>query len=253
MRAPELCRGTAVIYRRELAGLFLQPVAWVLLALGLFLNGYSFQSLLLAAKGDADTALTYAFLGGFGMLSIVLPPLLTMRMISEEARSGLLEFLLTAPVKDGALVLGKALAATTFMAVLWAGMFVLAAALSACGATIDWPRLVLAWLGAVQSSLLFCSAGLLASALSATPVVAAFLGTMFCAAIVLAPGLVGQLSFLPRATRNALIERIDVASQLEQTFLRGMFDSSTSVLLLAASAVLLVLCTRRVEMQRWRA
>lgn len=253
MRGPLLLRGTAVIYRRELAGLFLQPVAWVLLGLGLFLNGYSFHSLLVAAKGDPDLAFTYAFLGGFGWISIVLPPLLTMRMISEEARSGLLEFLLTAPVKDGALVLGKVLAATTFMAVLWGGAFVLAAALAACGAAIDWPRLALAWFGAVQSSLVFCSAGLLASALSATPVVAAFLGMIFCAAILLAPSLIGQLAFLSRATRNALIERIDLAGQLEQSFLRGLFDSSTLVLLLACSAVLLVLCTRRVEMQRWRA
>ncbi|TAJ24258.1 MAG: hypothetical protein EPO68_01705 [Planctomycetota bacterium] len=252
MRGPELLRGTAVIYRRELSGLFLQPVAWVLLALGLFLNGYAFPALLIATKGDADAAFLYAFRSGFGWISIVLPPLLTMRMISEEARSGMLEYLLTAPVKDGALVLGKVLAATTFMAVLWGGAFVLAAALAACGAAIDWPRLVLAWGGTVLASLVFCSAGLVASALAATPVVAAFLGMMLCAGIVLLPTFVDRLAFASRATRRALIERIDLAGQLEQTFLRGMFDSSTLVLLVSTSAVLLVLCTRRLEMQRWR-
>jgi ABC-2 type transport system permease protein len=255
MRSPQLLRGAVVIYRRELAGLFLQPVAWVLLGLGLFFNGFFFELYLRAARGDADLAFTYLYGNGVSwwLLMFVLPPLLTMRMISEEARSGLLEYLLTAPVRDGALVLGKVLAATTFMAVLWGGAFVLAASLTACGASIDWTRLALGWCGAVQASLLFCSAGLLASALSSTPIVAAFLAMMFGAAILLAPNLVARLAFVPRGWRAALFERIDVAGQLQQSFLRGLFDSATTISLLAGSAVLLVLCVRRVEMQRWRA
>ncbi|MBM3977530.1 MAG: hypothetical protein FJ299_11145 [Planctomycetes bacterium] len=255
MRGTGFIGGSWVVYRRELANLFLQPIAWVLLALALFLNGYFFKLYLVAAGGDADLAFAYLYGSGFSwwMLTLVLPPLLTMRMISEEARSGLLEFLLTAPLRDGALVLGKVLAATSFMAVLWAGAFFLAAALAVSGASIDWTRLLLAWAGAVQGSLLFCSAGLLASALSATPAIAAFLGMMFGAAILLAPTLVGQLTFLSSDLQRAIHQRIDLVGQVEQSFLRGLFDSSTSVFLIACSAVLLVLCTRRVEMQRWRA
>jgi ABC-2 type transport system permease protein len=248
-------RGTWVIYRRELGGLFLQPIAWVLLALALFLNGFFFELYLRAAKGDADLAFSYLYGTGFSwwILTLVLPPLVTMRMISEEARSGMLEFLLTAPVRDSALVLGKLLAATTFMAVLWASVFVYALALSSCGAVIDWPRLGLAWCGTVLGSGLFCAAGLLASALSSTPIVAAFLGMMLNAAILFLPRLVVQLGFLPRATRSELAARVNVVEQIHDSFLRGLFDSATLVFLLVWTALLLVLCTRRVEMQRWNA
>ncbi|MEO0652568.1 MAG: ABC transporter permease, partial [Planctomycetota bacterium] len=107
--------GAWTIYRRELAGLFFQPLAWVLLFLALLFNGGMLLLWLYGSGGDVNLALA-ASLGGWGfwILACVLSPLVTMRMISEESKSGLLEFLLTAPVGDAAVVFGKYLAASTF-------------------------------------------------------------------------------------------------------------------------------------------
>ena len=91
-------QGTWVIYRRELAGLFLAPLGWVLLFLALFANGLFVYLLLDATRGDVGTVLRSALGGGtlFWALLVFLPPLLAMRMMAEESRTGTLEYLLTA-------------------------------------------------------------------------------------------------------------------------------------------------------------
>ena len=113
-------RGCVTICRRELAGLFLSPLAWILLLVTLLLNGLFFQFYVSASNGDVVLALETALGGGaiFWAFMVVLTPLITMRMVSEEARDGTLEFLLTAPVSDAAVIVGKFLAATNFKAVL---------------------------------------------------------------------------------------------------------------------------------------
>src|SRR5688572_21841259 len=105
-------RGTWTIYRRELAGLFLGPLAWVLLCLALLVHGVFLTLFVADTQGEINGALMRAHGGAlvFWGLLLVLPPLLTMRMISEEARTGTLEFLQTAPVRDFEVVLGKLLA-----------------------------------------------------------------------------------------------------------------------------------------------
>ena len=86
-------RSLGAIYRRELAGLFFSPLAWVLLLLTLFYQAFFFLFFVEGLRGEVNAALTWT-LGGsysFWYLVLFLPPLVTMRMISEETRSGLLE------------------------------------------------------------------------------------------------------------------------------------------------------------------
>ena len=244
-------RGLAAIFRRELAGLFVGPLAWVLLTIALALNGYLYVVYLKSSGGDVDAALRLASGDSFMFwaLSVLFPPLLTMRMISEEARSGLLEFLLTAPVTDAAVVLGKFLAATTFMALLWGAVFVYAAVTHAVGPPVDWGIQACAWLGAVLASALFCAIGLCASSLTSTPIVAAFGAIVVDLAIVIAPLL--ALLTEARWIRDA-VARIDVRAHLEDSFLIGVLDTSYLVFFVAWTALFLFLATRAVEARRWR-
>ena len=244
-------RGTLAIYRRELAGLFLGPLAWVLLALAFLLNGWLFVLYLKGSGGDVDVSVRMA-LGqswAFWTLLILLPPLLTMRMISEESRSGLLEFLLTAPVSDAAVVLGKFFAAATFLALLWAGIVVYAVTLGTLGIAPDPGVLLGGWLGAILASGLFCAIGLFASSLTNTPVLSAFAAVLINLAIVIAP-LLGQLHD-ERWIHRAL-ERVDVLDHHRSSFLLGVLDSSYVVFFVAWTALFLFLTVRTLETRRWR-
>ena len=244
-------KGLGAIFRREIAGLFVGPLAWVLLTIALVLNGYLYVVYLKTAQGDLDVSTRLA-LGDsyvFWALIVLFPPLLTMRMIAEESRSGLLEFLLTAPVTDAAVVVGKFLAATAFMALLWSAVFVYASTASAFGPSIDWGILAGGWIGAVLASALFCAIGLCASSFTSTPIVAAFAAVVLNLAIVIAP----LLALLSDAdwVRDA-VARVDVRAHLQQSFMLGIVDSAYLVFFLAWTGLFLFLSIRAIEARRWR-
>lgn len=246
-------KGLGTIWRRELAGLFYAPLAWVLLFLVLLYQAYFFLLILVSKGGEVNGSLTFLLGGGFPfwLLLLVLPPLLTMRMISEESRSGLLEFLLTAPVSDAAVVTGKALAATTFFGLAWSGTFLFAALVQLLGASPDWGLLVAVWLGATLASAFFCGIGLVSSAVFSTPLLAAFFAILVNIALYALPilarawrGPVGELL-------GAALERVDVLGHFRTSFLIGTVDSAHVVFFLAWTAAFLFLAVRAVESRRW--
>ena len=245
--------GVWTIYRRELVGLFLGPLAWVLLCLALALDGFFFTYYLAATGGDVNYALHLASGGSWlwWALMNLLPPLITMRMISEEARTGTLEFLLTAPVRDGAVVLGKLLAATTVMAVLWSANLVYALTLSQLGAAPDWGPVWSSLLGALLVSALFCAIGLVASAGTGTPLLAAFLA--FCAnlALLSLPFLRGLLVLPQEHWFLSLLRHVDVVGQVRSSFLLGVLDTQHVAFFLVWTAFCVVLATRFLEARRW--
>lgn len=244
-------RGLYAITRRELAGLFVGPLAWALLFIGVLLQGWLFVLYLRGFNGDVDLALRWT-LGGswvFWSLLILVPPLLTMRMISEESRTGILEFLLTAPVSDAAVVTGKFIAALVFLAILWSTAFVYGGVVSSLGMAPDWGALSGGWLGAVLCSALFCAIGLCASAATSTPIVAAF-GAIIVNLVFVAAPLLTDLS--DQLWVRRAVARIDVIDHHKAAFLSGVLDTSYVVFFLAWTAFFLFLAVRAVEARRWR-
>ena len=241
-------RGLTAIWRRELAALFLGPLAWTLLFLAFLFVGPLFVQQLQREGGDVDQSLRFTLVLMF-YVAVIAAPLVTMRMISEESRGGLLEYLLTAPVADAAVVTGKFLAATSFFAILAGVVFVLALALAWQGVPPDFGTLVTGWIGVVLASGLFCAIGLLASSLTSTPIVAAFAAVVLDLVLVLAPQLarLSSAGWVGRA-----VSRIDVTDHLSSSFLRGSIDSAHVVFFVAWSALCLFFAVRAVETRRWR-
>lgn len=246
-------RGTLTIFRRELAGLFLTPLAWVLLMFAVILNGFFLVALVQASRGYVDDALNYLLgIGGvFWMVVVVLPPLLTMRSISEEAKSGQLEFLLTAPVTDTAVVLGKHLAVSAFMAVMWASVPLFGIVMELLGASPDWGQLAMGYVGAVLCSTLFCAVGMVASALSSTPLLAAFLGFVFNLMLLVLPIAAGSLGGEIGGLLVGLGERLNIPLHLQTSFMRGAFDTADVFFFGAWTALFLFAAVRLVEARRW--
>jgi gliding motility-associated transport system permease protein len=246
--------GAWTIYRRELAALFFSPLAWVLLCATLLLNGALFVLYLEETGGDTGQAISFALglLIPFWAVQIVLPPLLTMKMLSEESRSGLLEFLLTSPVSDLAVVLGKLLAATTFLWVLWSSVILYALALGGLGAHVDWGPVWGALIGACLTSALFCAIGLVASASTHVPILAAFLAFVFNVVLLLLPFLAHIAGAQPDNWQGALSRRVDVISRLQGSFTLGVFDLAHFAFFAAWTAFFVFLATQLLESRRWR-
>ena len=253
-------RGCWTIYRRELAGLFFGPLAWVVLCLALYVNGFHFSVLYLTlTQGDVTESLLFSLGGGrmYWGFMLVLPPLLTMRMVSEEARSGVLEFLLTSPVSDAAVILGKLGAATTLMAVLWSSTLVYAGTVEWIGTVpaggVDWGPIWTGLLGSVLVSALFCALGLVASAGTSTPLLAAFIALVGNIAILLLP-IAGTATGLDAThwVRQAII-KVDVLARYQGSFMLGVIDTRGLVFFLAWTGFFVFVAIRLLEARRWRA
>jgi len=244
-------KGLTTIYRRELASLFLAPLAWILLGVSLLLNGWAFVATLKSTGGDITYTLRIANGGSLfnWAVQIFLPPLLTMRMISEEARNGLLEFLQTSPVSDGAVVVGKFLAAWSFMAIFWLSGLAYALSLQLLGHPPDWPPVLGAYIGLLLVSGLFCSIGLFTSSITSAPVLAAFCALMGSVGILSLPWLV-RLFEVPWLSDG--VGAVDIMSSFDRSFLIGVLDTKVLVFFIAWTFFFTFLATRAVEAKRWR-
>ena len=110
-----------VLCGREVESYFLAPLMYLVLAVFLFLNGIAFYYAVEESAGNVNQTVR-TFLGQsmlFWINVLVIPPLLTMRLLAEEKRTGTIEGLMTAPVTDLAVVLAKFFGALLFFVALW--------------------------------------------------------------------------------------------------------------------------------------
>jgi gliding motility-associated transport system permease protein len=243
--------GALTIYRRELAGLFLSPLAWILLCISLLLTGWFFVTVLNDSGGDVTVALSFASGGSkvYWLVMLFLPPLLTMRMISEESRNGLLEFLMTSPVSDASVVLGKFLAAWSFLALLWSSTLIYAVALHGLGVPPDWPPVLGGYVGALLVSALFTSIGLLSSSLFSAPALSAFMALCASIAVIFLPPLTGLFDY---QWLSETVEAVDILAHFQRSFLIGVLDTQVLLFFTAWAGFFLFLTVRSVEAKRWK-
>src|SRR5436190_17449818 len=128
-------RNILAIVERELRAYFISPIAYVILTIFVFLSGLFFRSILaqvlqmglmsqLQAQQmgprpmDMPGMITRGFLSTMSVILLFIMPMLTMGLFSEEKKRGTIELLLTSPVTDLQVVLGKVLAAVAFFLIL---------------------------------------------------------------------------------------------------------------------------------------
>jgi len=242
------------LWRKELLAYFLSPLAYVVMVMFLFLMGYSFWSLTdWLVEGVESPGIMQVLFGDslfFWITMLVLPPVITMRLFAEEVRSGTIETLMTAPVDDTAVVLGKYAAALTLFVLMWLPTASYAFALRYFdpGVSIHFNALWTGFLGALLLGAFYLSVGLLASSLTRSLVVAAIMGiAMICAMFI--------TGFVPYICREANIRAVgEYISALKhmQDFSRGIVDSRPIVFYLSATILVLFVTTRVVTSRRWK-
>ena len=243
---------------RELRNLFLSPLAWCVLAVvqlveaWLFL-GYVEQYLEVAPRlvgNPAAAGITdYVTRGVFGSASIVMlltVPLLSMRLVSEERRSGSLALLLSAPVSSFEIVLGKYLGLTAFLALSTLMLLLMPLSLAA-GTSLDYGRLAAAALGLTLLTSAFAAAGLYMSSLSRQPVLAA----MSSFGLLLFLWVVNLLGH-GEGRVTGILHYLSITDHYEG-FLRGTFDTVDVSFYLLFIAGFLVFSVRRFTALRLQA
>lgn len=247
-----MIRGAWPLYKRELRGVFVTPLAWVLLTSFLGVQGLHFFLLVshyAAQTESAESSPLQAFFGQTVLLYLPLLftcPLLTMRLFAEERRSGTLEPLLTAPVDALGVVLGKYLAALTTYAALWVGTFLYVVLLAREG-DLDWGVVATSYAAVLSVGAGYLALGLLSSALSSSQLTAATLATTLTVGLFML-GL-GEFIFEEGPLRD-FCSYVSVWTQMNEAS-QGLLDLRRVVWNASLVGLPLFLTTRVVESWRW--
>ena len=153
---------------KEVHALFTSPIAYAVIAVFIVLSGYTFTVTLFVSK---QATLVHIFFQAAIQL-ILLVPLITMRQFAEERRSGTLELLLTAPLREIEIVAAKFIASMVVVVAMTSLTLIYAVVLAIYGEP-DWGPIYSGYLGVLMLGAALVAIGLVISALTANQIVAA--------------------------------------------------------------------------------
>jgi ABC-2 type transport system permease protein len=241
------------ILRRELIAYFSSPLAYLVMTGFLLLQGGIFY-LVLAFLNDPmgqTMAPMTAFFGGtifFWLFLLFVVPVITMRLIAEERKTGSLEILLTSPLTEAQVIVGKFLAALVFYAALWLPTTLYVVILRRF-TDIDLGPVLAGYLGVLLVGFLFLGVGTFASTLTSNHLVAAilaFVGLVFLFALPLIEQLAPAGSMIKTAMGH-----MDLWAHMED-YAMGIVDTRHIVYEVSVGLLFLFLATRSLELKKGR-
>jgi ABC-2 type transport system permease protein len=243
-------RRTLVICRREVESYFVSPVFWVLAWAFLAFFGLAFGIYVGQTGGQAPQAEMGPLMGLLGTILLFVTPILAMRLLSEEMRSGTMELLMTSPVREWHVVLGKWLAAFFVFAIMIAltGFHVAIMMRLATNGMAPGP-LFASYVGTVLLGAALLAVGTLTSSLTENQVVAAFLGIMAVMVLWFLP-LMG--SVMGTESLAATVLSYAGLSDHYFNFGEGVIDTRDALYFLLLTVGALYVATRFLESRRWR-
>lgn len=239
-------RNITTMMQREFGAYCLSPIAYVVMAIFLFTNGLAFGLGTFVAGGEASLRGlfdTWTIL----ILAFVLP-MLTMRLFSEELRSGTIETLLTIPITETQVVVGKFLGAFLMYVVLLAALLLYPIILAMYG-QLDLSLLVCNYIGLLLLGGLYIAVGVFFSACTKHQIIAVLLSFALLALMTFASqALATQVD---TAWLRVLMQHISIRSHFHD-FVRGMLDLNHVVFFLTTTGLFLFLAVKKLEMRRWQ-
>lgn len=230
------------IARRELGAYFVSPIAYIVTAAFLFISGLFFAIILINTY-QASLEMVFA---NVVITLLFIAPLLTMRLLADEYRSGTIEVLLTAPVSDWQVVLGKFLAALGLFCIMLLITLYYPLMLWRLGGNPDIGPIVSGYIGMLLLGSAMLALGTLTSAMTQNQIVAA----------VASFGIVLVL-WLLEAAASISPDAAEVLSALSlrehyDEFARGAINASDVLYYLSLTAGSLFVATRILETRRYR-
>jgi ABC-2 type transport system permease protein len=217
-------KGWNAVFKRELSGYFVTPVAYVFIVIFLILAGvFAWDSGLGAfyERGQADLR---SFFGFMPWLFLFLIPAVSMRMWAEERKGGTIELLLTLPIAQAGAVLGKFLAAWAFTAIALVLTFPMWITVNYLGSP-DNGAIFTAYIGSILMAGGFLAVGSLLSAATKSQVIAFILTVVACFILLLA-GHPPVIEFLRAWAPAPIVETVATFSFLTRfdSLAKGVID-----------------------------
>ena len=249
------------IAHKELKGYFASPVAYVVIGFSAILFGWFFINLLYyfdrmalqAGSGfqgpqavNVNEILISPLFLNVSVILLFTLPLITMRTYAEEKRSGTIELLLTSPLTDLQIVIGKFLGGLVLYLAMLAVTLVHVGFLFAYG-NPEWRPVATGYLGLVLMGGCFLSLGLFISSLTRNQIIAG----MVTFAVFLMFWVINWIATFMDPTPQAVLNYLSITEHLND-FARGVLDTKHLIYYFSFIAFSLFLTVRAVDSERWR-
>ncbi len=254
-------RNIWTICRRELYAYFVSPIAWVLLTIFAFLSG-AFTYLISAAfvraslEGqmsgqtfpmNVNEQVIAPLFSNMAVVGLFLIPLISMRLFAEEKRQGTIELLVTSPVHELEIIIGKWLSAVLMYGALLVVLLADYSFLFFYG-NPDWKPVATGFLGILLQGGCLLAFGTFISTLTRNQIVAGAIG--FALALVL--WILNWTTSFGNSDTVQVLNYLSIVSHMD-SFSRGVLDSKDLIYYLSMIFFGLFLTARSLESLRWRA
>ena len=240
-------RNILAVCSKELYTYFVSPIAYFVCFVFIAILGFLFSIVLITAsrQGLTGGAVMETLFGQMAIILLFFTPVLTMKLFAEERKSGTIELLLTSPITDGQVVLGKFLASATLMLIML-NLTLLFPFLTQRFGHLDIGLLLSGYLGVILITSSFLALGLLMSSMCKNQLVAAL--TSF--GILLTLWVIGAL-----AARGGMIGNFLSYLSLSEhynDFARGVIPLKDVVYYVSFTCVCLFATFKSIESSKWR-
>ncbi len=253
-------RNILVIFKKELKSYFASPIAYLLLAIFAVIFGFFFYSatrffvlqgmqMQMMGRGmpmDVNEYVIRPLLTNASVIGLFLIPMITMRLYAEEKRSGTIELLMTSPVRDLEIVLGKWFAALVlYISIL--GISGINIAILYVFGRPDWKPILVGYLGLMLQGGCLLAIGIFISTMTKNQIIAG--GATFAVCLML--WVLDWVSAYDQSAWAKVVSYLSVVTHFEP-FSKGVIDSKDVIFYLSMIFFGLFLTTRSVESLRWR-
>lgn len=235
---------THMIYRKEMAVFFNSPVAYIVLAVFAVMTSIFFSNTFFL-NNQSDLRPLFEVVPWVFMFFV---PAITMSLVARERQSGTLEFLVTLPVTDSQIIIGKFLAAFTLVATALGFSLVHFFTLIAVGKHVDVGAVLCGYFGLLLVGALYCAIGIFCSTVTDNQISAFILTLLIITVFFFFFGK--MVTFVP-AFLAGLVQYMSVNHHLEGIS-RGVMDSRNLLYFGSGIAFFLLVSTRLLEMRKWR-
>jgi ABC-2 type transport system permease protein len=235
-------KNVSTVFKREFLSFFNSPIAYIVITVFLLFSGWLFfQQFFLVGQ-----ATMRPFFGSVPVLFLFLAPAITMRLIAEERKTKTISLLLTLPISNMEIILGKFLAAEALLGVALFLTLPYALTVSALG-SLDWGPVWGGYLGALLMGGAYLAVGMFSTALTSNQIVAFIVGLGLNFVFFIIDKV---LIFLPEKLANWL-EYLSVDYHFHNVA-RGVIDLQDMVFYLTFMATFIIYSVYAVQREHWR-